>query len=318
MTIASHCLALLHERGPLTAEELGSECHVAGVTTSRNPTQAVINALNWNQDGRALMVGDRFRAVTELLEGRWLTFHPSVDGRPTLKPDLDLACLTRLVEREGLPLACGGIITAERYGFHSWSGPDGWLPTGETETVGLRLAGGIAELRAVVIDDAAEVRGARLVELLTDGEPKRNYDYHERREMTGGQRLLGLIAEHDDLLRDPVPPLSDLFPASPEELRRNSWQATPPYWQALQIHLPPDIHARLNQLAHMTGDRLDEWLVGQLAWLAHAPLLAAVDRAVDRAIERALDRYDDYDTTWDGQRSVLPFARQRGDDLDAS
>jgi hypothetical protein len=316
MTIASHCLALLHERGPLTAEELGSACHEAGVTTSRNPTQAVINALNWNQDGRALMVGDRFRAVTELLEGRWLTFHVSGDARAPVDPGLDMACIAGLVEREGLPLAGGGTITAERYGIRTWSGPDGWLPTGQT--LGLRLVGGVAEVRAVDIDDAAEKRGARLVELLTDGDPKRNYDYYERREMTGGQRLLGLIAEHDELLRDPVPPLSSLFPAPPEELRRNSWQAPPPYWQTLQVHLPPDIHARLNQLAHMTGDRLDEWLVGQLAWLADAPLLAAVDRAVDRAVERAFDRYDDYDRSWDGRRSVLPFPRQRGDDLGAS
>jgi hypothetical protein len=169
MTIASHCLALLHERGPLTPEELGSECHDAGVTTSRNPTQAVINALNWNQDGRALMVGDRFRAVTELLEGRWLTFPASVDGGATVDPGVDLACLTRLVEREGLPLAGGGTITAERYWNRTWSGPDGWLPVGET--LGLRLVGGMADVSAVVIDDAAEKRGARLVELLTDGDP---------------------------------------------------------------------------------------------------------------------------------------------------
>lgn len=316
MTIASHCLALLHERGPLTAEELGSECQVAGVTTSRNPTQAVINALNWNQDGRAFMAGDRFRAVTELLEGRWLTFHESVSDPATVNPGVDLACLSRLVEREGLPLAGGGTITAARYVSGTWSGPNGWLPTGET--LGLRLVGGTAEVRAVVIDDAAEKRGARLVELLTDGDPKRNYDYRERREVTGGQRLLGLVAEHDELLRDPVPPLSSLFPAPQEELRRHSWQAPPPYWQTLQVHLPPDIHARLNQLAQMTGDQLDEWLVGQLAWLADAPLLAAVDRAVDRAVERAFDRYDDYDTQWDGQRSVLPFPRRRGGDLGAS
>ena len=169
-------------------------------------------------------------------------------------------------------------------------------------------------MRAVVIDDAAEARGARLVEVLTDGDPKRNYDHRERRELAG-QRLLGLVAEHDDLLRDPVPPLSDLFPAPPEELRRNSWQV-PPSWSAVQIHLPPDIYARLNHLAHLTGDRLDEWLVGHLAWLADAPLLAAVDRAVDRGIERALDSYDDYGTTWD--RSVLPFPRTRRDDLGAS
>jgi hypothetical protein len=312
MTIASHCLALVHERGPLTAEELGSACHEAGVTTSRNPTQAVINALNWHQDGRALLVGDRFRAVSELLEGRWLTFQVSVDARATVDPGLDMACLARLVEREGLPLAGGGIITAEQYDIRAWNGPDGWLPT--AETVALRLVGGIAEVRAVVIDDAAEIRGARLVELLTEGNRRESHRYVERRELSG-QRLLGLIAEHDDLLRDPVPPLSSLFPAPPEELRRNSLQR-PPFWSVVQIHLPPDIHARLNHLAHMTGERLDEWLVGYLAWLADAPLLAEFDRAVDRGIERALDRYDDYATTWD--RSVLPFPRQRGDDLGAS
>jgi hypothetical protein len=272
----------------------------------------VINALNWNQDGRALLVGDRIHAVTELLEGRWLTFHVSIDARETVDPGVDLACLARLVEREGLPLAGGGTVTAERYGSRTWTGPTGWLPVGET--LGIRLVRGMADVSAVVIDDAAEKRGARLVELLTDGHPKRNYDYYERREMTGGQRLLGLIAEHDGLLRDPTPPLSSLFPAPPEELRRNCWQAPPPYWQTVQVQVPPDIYARLNQLADMTGDRLNEWLVGQLLWLADAPLLAAVDRAV----ERALDVYDDYDRSWDGRRSVLPFPRQRGDDLGAS
>jgi hypothetical protein len=241
MTIASHCLALLHERGPLTADELGSACHEAGVTTARDPTQAVINALNWNPDGRALLVGDRFHTVTELLEGRWLTFHRSVDARATVDPGVDLACLARLVEREGLPLAGGGTVTAERYINRSWSGPDGWLPVGET--LGIRLVGGMAEVSAVVIDDAAEKRGQRLVELLTDGDPKRDYDYYERRDMTGGQRLLGLIAEHDALLREPVPPLSDLLSVPPEEVRRNSWLAPPPYWQSVQVHLPPDIYA---------------------------------------------------------------------------
>jgi hypothetical protein len=101
----------------------------------------------------------------------------------------------------------------------------------------------MAEVSAVVIDDAAEKRGQRLVELLTDGDPKRDYDYYERRDMTGGQRLLGLIAEHDALLREPVPPLSDLLPVPPEEVRRNSWLAPPPYWQSVQVHLPPDIYA---------------------------------------------------------------------------
>jgi hypothetical protein len=66
VTIASHCLSLLHERGPLTAEELGSACRDAGVTTAQQPAQAAASALTWNVDGRALLVRGRYHAVTNL------------------------------------------------------------------------------------------------------------------------------------------------------------------------------------------------------------------------------------------------------------
>ena len=45
MSIASHCIELIRERGPLTAEELGRLCREAGVTRAQDPLQAVVNAL---------------------------------------------------------------------------------------------------------------------------------------------------------------------------------------------------------------------------------------------------------------------------------
>jgi len=200
VTIASHCLALLHEHGPLTPEELGAACRDAGVTASRHPEQAVISALNWHQDGRAFRVGDRFRAVTDLLEGRWLTF-AAPDDPENLTPDVDLACLTRLVQREGLPLAGGGIVKARRYSYATWTGPDGWLPAGET--LGLQLLGGTAQVSMVVVDAAAEHRGERLAELLAKASSHRSNGYFERHQ-AAGPGLLTLLANEDDLLLDAV------------------------------------------------------------------------------------------------------------------
>jgi hypothetical protein len=162
-------------------------------------------------------VRGRFHAVAELLDGRWLTF-PAPDDPVTVEPGLDLPALTRQVQREGLRLADGGTVRARRYP-DTWTGPDGWLPAGQT--LGLQLAGGAAHVRAVALDDAAEERGARLAELLAERSRPRGNNYFERLD-TAGQGLLALLADHDDLLRDPVPPLSSLLPTPPEVLQRSS------------------------------------------------------------------------------------------------
>jgi hypothetical protein len=318
MTIASHCLSLIREHGPLSADELGAACLADGVTVSRQPAQAVISALSWNMDGRAFRVGDRFHDVSELLEGRWLTFERSADRPEPANPDVDLACLTGTIQREGLALAGGGIVTARRYGYEPWTGPDGWLPDGEI--LGLRLVGGIAELRAIIIDEAAQRRGERLVERLSAGNRNRSYGYFERHR-AAGQGLLALLAEHDDLLREPVPPLSSLLPPPPEELRQNAWDAAPPFWPTVHIHLSPELYGHLDQVARATGARLEHWLADQLAWLADSPLLYTVARALELAAYDRGGRYDDGgrdDPAWNASPSVLPFARPRGDDLHAS
>ena len=318
MTIASHCLSLIREHGPLSADELGAACLADGVTVSRQPAQAVASALSWNLDGRAVRVGEKFHAVSQLLEGRWLTFHRSTDEPALVDPGVDLACLAGLVSREGIPLAGGGLVKARRYPQQPWTGPDGWLPGGET--LGLRLVGGIAALRPVVIDEPAEKRGERLIELLTEANRHRTYGYFER-DVAAGPGLLALLAHDDDLLREPVPPLSSLLPGPPEEPRRDPWDAPPPFWPTVHIHLPPEVYGRLDEGARATGARLGHWLADQLAWLADSPLLYTVVRAVELADYDRGGRYVDdgrEDPAWNASPAVLPFPRPRGGDPDAS
>jgi hypothetical protein len=318
VTIASHCLSLIREHGPLSADELGAACLADGVTVSRQPASAVASALSWNMDGRAFRVGDRFHAVSELLEGRWLTFDRSADEPAPANPGVDLACLTGLIERDGLALAGGGIVKTRRYGYEPWTGPDGWLPEGEI--LGLRLLGGTAELRAVVIDEAAEKRGECLVERLSAGNRNRSFGYGERHK-AAGEGLLALLAQDDDLLREPVPPLSSLLPPPPEELRRNAGDAPPPFWPTVHIHLSPELYGQLDQVAGAMGARLDHWLTDQMVWLADSPLMHAVVRAAELAEYDRGGRYVDYrgeNPARDASPAVLPFPRPRGGDLGAS
>jgi hypothetical protein len=269
MTIASHCLSLIREHGPLSADELGAACREAGVTASRQPASAVASALSWYQDGRAFRVRDRFHTVAGLLEGRWLTFH-APDVPTTMKSDLDLACLKRLVERDGLPLAGGGTVRADPYDG-TWTGPDGWLPAGET--LGLKLIGGAAHLSAVVLDDAAVERGARLAELLglLRSQGYLGMSDHVARRATASEGLLSLLAKDDDLLRDPVPPLSSLLPAPAEVLRRSAWAAPPPFWRAVEVRLSPELYERFDDAAGFVGEPVGRWLEAQLEWLADWP-----------------------------------------------
>jgi hypothetical protein len=328
VTIASHCLALLREHGPLTPAELGAACREAGVTASRNPEQAVISALSWNQDGRAFRAGGRFRAVTDLLDGRWLTF-AALDDPEDLCADADLACLVRVVQREGLPLAGGGAVKARRYSYGTWTGPDGWLPAGET--LGLRLLGGTAHVSAVVLDAAAEQRGEQLAALLKQGSRFGSGGYGRRHE-AAGPGLLTLLTEDDDLLREPVPPLSLLLPAPPQEAWQNSWDTAPPFWATVQVHLAPELYGHFEVVARSMGKPLGHWLAEQLEWFAECPTIQRLGPYVpDHVIHEARERYagdgragrdgdglDDRDDPWLASPSVLPFVRPRGGDLGPS
>jgi hypothetical protein len=312
MTIASYCLELLREHGPLSADELGAACRDAGVTASRQPAQAVTSALRWRQDGQVLCVQGRFHAVTELLDGRWLTFGPPADAS-TVKPGLDLACLQRLVERHGLPLAGGGTVRALCYS-DTWTGPEGWLVLGAT--LGLKMIDGAAHVSVVVLDEAAKKRGEALAELLADSSRQQAHGYSERLE-TAGPALLALLAGDDDLLREPVPPLSALLPAPRQERARHSVWEAPPFWPTVPVHLPPELYDRFDDVARDQGVPVGHWLAEQLEKLAHWPYVRP-----GRIRGPGLAAYDAWEGPFDdchddcdcGPRSelspsVLPFMR---------
>lgn len=265
MTIATHCIELLTARGPMTAEDLGAACRAAGLTSAKDPAMSVNSALGWASDGRALRIDDHFHLVTSLLDRRWLTMPAPPDPR-RFEPGVDLECLLGFARREGIPLATGGSLRGHRFG--AWTGPGGWAPAGDF--IGLRLVDGIAEVAPVELDEEVRTRGDELAERILSAP-----DYE--RALDGGERLvravLTLLQVDDVVLREPVPPLSVIFPVPtpPIFARPAPFPAAPPGFSALQIFLPPGLHADLADAAHEVGVGLDRWVVDELARLAAWP-----------------------------------------------
>jgi len=75
-TIASTALALINERGPLTAEELMPAIVAAGRTKAKNPLAAVLAALRWNSEFLEHADG-RFFSLAAQLEGAVFAVRPT-------------------------------------------------------------------------------------------------------------------------------------------------------------------------------------------------------------------------------------------------
>jgi hypothetical protein len=212
MTIAEHCLRLLRESGPLTAEELGRSCAAAGLTNAKDPALSVGGSLSWNTDGRAVRLEDgRLALVTALLEGRWLTTPAPAHGRP-LDPGLDLNPLRGPVARDGVELLSGGTVGSPWWS-HPWTGPPGWLPaTGDDGLLGFRLRDGLLEVAEVGLGDDAAARGHALAERVLALAPKSvASSYYCDRKLS--RALLQVLHGDPDALREPVPPLRTLLPS---------------------------------------------------------------------------------------------------------
>lgn len=270
MTIASHCMDLLRANGPMTVAELAQACRVARVTAARNPVLSVQSSIGWNADGRVHRVGDTYHLVSDLLEGRWLALE-----RPTyprhFDAGLDLHCLWGLARRDGVPLATGGELRAERYGGR-WAGPEGWAPPGDV--IALRLVAGTAEVSAVELDDAARDRGHRLAERLDEmSRPAYSAAPRDGRIV---RSLLTLLLEDGDVLREPTPPLSALFPDAATPQRSSSRHEPYQPYEAfgappLTVSLPLTVYADLADAAADAGAPLAAWVADQLCRLTAWP-----------------------------------------------
>lgn len=258
MTIASHCVDLLRANGPMTREELGESCRVARVTAAKDPALAVQGALQF--DGRVLRVDASYYLVERLLEGRWLTLERP-DDPGWFDPDIDLQCLEGLASRNGVPLVAGGRLARSTYGG-GWSGPRDWAPPGEV--IGLRLLGGVGHVSSIEVDDDVRQRGEQLTARLDERLSRGSYAGHRRLDVASA--LLELLREDDDLLCQPAPPLSRLFPPPPPDIRRygpaGSFERG-----TLRVAVPPKVYAGLVEAADDAGVPVNIWVADELARL---------------------------------------------------
>lgn len=281
MTIASHCIDLLRANGPMTREQLGESCRVAGVTVAKDPALSVQSALRY--DGRTLCVDGRYHLVERVLDGRWLTLERP-ENPQKFDPDIDLKCLEAMAQKDGVPLASGGHLKQSTYYGGGWSGPADWAPPGEV--IGIRLVAGVAHVSSVDVDDDVRQRGEQLVPRLEERIPTRSYAL-DRRHTAAGDALLMLLHEDDDVLRQPVPPLSRLFPAPEPDTHRyrpaGTFATT-----TLRVPLAPEVYAGLAEAADYHGVSVDTWVADELtrlyAW-PHRPWFDRYGRAPEPWLE---------------------------------
>ena len=320
MTIASYCVELLSDRGPLTAEELGRACQEVGLSAAKDPSTSVAGALSWSSEGRVLRIGDRYHLVTSLLDGRWLTFRRPATSNP-FPNDLDLAPLRGSDGRHDIPVRGGGVLASTRK--RGWTTVACELP--DADFIGMRLDGGTAVLTPVQIDDAARERGDQLAGLLR-GSTARQVWFPDSRDLV--KTLLELVHRDDEVLREPVPPFSELFPEYlPKPVPPGMATALPYAHRATTVVLPDEVHDTLSEVATRCGETVGQWLaaeVSRLVWWPHAPpRVGDLGRAWSGADYRVLvDDVDDHDAYWaaraDGEVGVgdpaeADVLRVRGD-----
>ena len=145
-------------------------------------------------------------------------------------------------------------------------GPRGRVPEGEL--IGLRLVDGVAEVSVVELDDERRRRGDVLAHRLTTMSSGRVS--WRRREDEVARPLLALVHGDDDLLREPLPPLSEICLATapaPWDLR----PTMPPAHVSMRTFVPDWVGRSLEDAAALVGLPVEIWLGRELARLASWP-----------------------------------------------
>ena len=119
-------------------------------------------------------------------------------------------------------------------------------------------------MSSIDVDDDVRQRGDQLTARLDKRLGRRSYAGHRRLDVA--HALLELLHEDDDLLREPVPPLSQLFPAPPPDTRRYR-SAGSVESRTLHVAVSPQVYAGLAQAADDAGVPVDIWLADELARL---------------------------------------------------
>lgn len=287
-TFATAAAQYILERGPLTLLQLHTLALEQGVTRARSPA-----SLRSSLSGSRTFVerpDGRYDTAVRLLTGALLTTRlrrPPSDG--VLWGDRDLDPLLALDRRGTLPLSTGGHVAPGVGHAECWVGPAGWLDAApDAGLLGLRWDGRVLHVEAVedaVTADSAHAQEVRrLLARHARGRQHRTYAYDPPPALT--TVVLSALLEDPDLLRRPLPPLSELLPL-PEDLRpQDSGPSRYEPVNVLRVPVPLRVHDELGRRADLLGERLPDY-VGML-------LSAAADRLLPPTpVSR---RYDPYDT----------------------
>lgn len=261
MTIASYCIELIRDHGPLTADELGRSCRAAGVTRAQDPVVAVVNALRGAPG--AVELDGTYHDVAAVLEGRCFTTRVPREPR-AFDHGLDLAPLLEILD-EPREVVGGGMVSRASGHYLRLDGVV--LP--RTESMFFRPVGGAVEICPVDLDAAALTRGERLADLIKAA-PRDRWDgswwagTSTSDSLAVPRRLLRLLCADATLLREPATPLATLFPAPPP----TDWPVRDGH-RCVTVHVPDDVYADIERAAGL--ESVSSWLSVELARLARWP-----------------------------------------------
>ena len=190
----------------------------------------------------------------------------------------------------GFALVSGGRATWRGTAVRSLVGPPGWLPAVTPgQLLALRWDG--QALDVSVVDDAPTMDSApvrHLRALLGLHARHRQQRHYGQQAPDLSQVVRSALAEDPDLLRHPMPPLSELLPLPDTELDSGQlWEGD--QREAVTLRLPLRTVEELTRRAELIGDRAADY--------ASMLLTAAVDRV--RAPEHLVPAWYAWEGGWD-------------------
>lgn len=270
MTISSFCRDQLLAHGPLPLQALADLAADAGKTTAKDPATAVRSALAYKE---VPLADGRWATPLWLLEGRILTTSELPQTSETDGTHHDLALLDRATRSGPVPLAAGGSLRPDPYGY-GWRVPKGWpgVAPGPDELLGLRVRHGEIHVELVPVDDELLRAGARLAEDVGSlDSPGR---YWSCGDALVSENLVAALWERlaadPTCLTSPVPPFSQCIPALALALRqehdRRASEAS--RWRP-QLDLPAALQRVAVNESWRTGLMLDDWLNAHVTRTLH-------------------------------------------------
>lgn len=270
MTLTDAIHQHLDAHGPCTVDDLYSAMRELGVTKAKTST-SVRDALHRRESAAEQLPDGRWDVVTRRLVGATLTVRPRsrlADG--CLWAHADLTPLEAM-RRTELPLRDGGTARWSRGDVTRLVFPPGTLPeTGPGQLLALRWDGVV--LSVSVVDEptgdpdyVTRTDRARRLLALHATTRDRWTGWESRRDVR--DHVLSALREDPDLLREPLPPLSELVPLPDAELESPSWSVR---GRRVVLALPDRVMDELDRRARLLGDSTPSY--------AAMLLTSAVDR----------------------------------------